>query len=309
MIYLIYGTEEYLIKQEIKKLKSVININDISYYNLEESSLKNIVEDANSISLFSDKRMLIVENSTIFTGIAKKRNDINYLESYLNNPNKNTIIIFTVNYEKLDLRKKIVNMIKENGKIIEFNNNYDIKKIVKNMFENYIISDKNIDELINRVGNNLFLLDNEIKKIKTYKGDDYNIGYDDIINLTSKTIDIDIFHLLDNIIYKNKKEALESYYEMIKLGEEPIKIIVMLANQFRLMYQVKVLNKKRNNVYDIMKILNQKKYTVEKALEKSYKYDDRTLLKMLYQLADLDIKIKSGRVNKDIALELFILEN
>ena len=58
-----------------------------------------------------------------------------------------------------------------------------------------------------------------------------------------------------------------------------------------------------------MKILNQKKYPVEKALAKSYKYDENTLLKLLYQLADLDIKIKSGKINKDIALELFILEN
>lgn len=309
MIYLIYGTEEYLIKQEINKIIKQSNTNDISYYNLEEASLKNIIDDANSISLFSDKRVLVIENSLIFTGSSKKRNDINYLESYLNNSNNNTIMIFTVNYDKLDSRKKIVSQIKKKGHIIEFNDNYDIKAIVKKMLDNYKMSDKNIDILINRVGRNLFLLEQEINKIKTYKDNNYDIEYEDIINLTHKSVDIDIFHFIDNIINKNKNEALESYYEMLKLGEEPIKIIVMLANQFRLIYQVKVLSKNRNNVYDIMKILNQKKYPVEKALAKSYKYDEKTLLKLLYQLADLDIKIKSGKINKDIALELFILEN
>ena len=309
MVYLIYGTEEYLIKQEVNNLKKQVNINDISYYDLDNVSLKNIIDDANSISLFSDKRMLIVENSSIFTGSSKKRNDINYLESYLEHPNNNTILIFTVNYDKLDSRKKIVNLIKENGQIKEFNDNYDIKSIVKKMFDNYQINDKNIDILIDRVGRNLLLLEQEISKIKTYKGDNYNIEYEDIINLTNKSIDTDIFHLIDNIINKNKEKALESYYEMIKLGEEPIKIIVMLANQFRLMYQVKRLNKNRNNIYDIMKILGQKKYPIEKALEKSYKYDEKSLLNILYKLANLDIQIKSGKINKDIALELFILEN
>ena len=72
MVYLIYGIEEYLIKQEVNNLKKQVNINDISYYDLDNVSLKNIIDDANSISLFSDKRMLIVEKSSIFTGSSKK---------------------------------------------------------------------------------------------------------------------------------------------------------------------------------------------------------------------------------------------
>ncbi len=59
---------------------------------------------------------------------------------------------------------------------------------------------------------------------------------------------------------------------------------------------------------DMMKILGQKKYTIEKALEKSRKYDESVILKKLYELANLDINIKSGKINKNIALELFILE-
>ena len=70
-----------------------------------------------------------------------------------------------------------------------------------------------------------------------------------IIEVTTETIDTDIFHLVDNIILKNKEKALKSYYEMIKIGEEPIKIIVILANQFRLIYQVKQLSKKRISIF------------------------------------------------------------
>ena len=308
MIYLLYGTEDFLIKKELSNLKKNIDQNDIVYFDLDEDSLKNIVDSANTMSLFSNKRMIIVDNSNIFSGNGKKRDDVKYLEEYINNPNDNTILIFVLNNDSLDNRKKIVSLIKEKGKVIEFNDNYDIYKIVKEMFDNYNISFSDVRLLVNRVGSNLNILNNEIEKIKTYKDSDLNITSDDIYNLTTKTIDTDIFNLIDNIILNNKKEAIESYYEMIKLGEEPIKIIVLLSNQFRLMYQVKLLSSNRYGIFDMIKILNQKKYPIEKALEKSRKYDKSIILKKLYELAELDINIKSGKIDKDIALELFILE-
>ena len=97
MTYLLYGIEDYLIKKELNKLKKNIDDNDISYFDLEEVSLREIVDDANSLSLFSNKRMIIVENANIFTGSGKKRDDTKYLEEYLLNPNVNTILVFTLN--------------------------------------------------------------------------------------------------------------------------------------------------------------------------------------------------------------------
>ena len=308
MNYLIYGTEDYLIKKEVDKLIKNYDKDDITYLDLEEISIKELIECANSMSLFSSNRVIIVKNSYIFTGSDKKRNDINYLEEYLKNGNEKTLLIFTINYEKLDSRKKIVSLIREKGKVISLNE-FNIINIVKEMFGDYKIDLSNIRLFINRVGNNLYILNEEVNKIKTYKDKDLNIKLEDILELTIKTVNTDIFNLIDNIVKNNKKEALESYFEMVKEGIEPIKIIVMLSNQFRLMYQSKVLSKQRNSVYDIMKILNQKKYPIELALEKSRNYSEEILLKKLYNLAKLDIEIKRGYINKNIALELFILEN
>lgn len=133
------------------------------------------------------------------------------------------------------------------------------------MFNPYKINHSLIEFLIDRVGNDLYILNQEIKKIKTYKDEDLFITEDDILVLTHKNINTDIFYLIDNIVSNNKEKALESYYEMLKLGEEPIKIIVMVANQFRLIYQVKELYKKGYREYDIMDILEQKQYSIRKS--------------------------------------------
>ena len=64
----------------------------------------------------------------------------------------------------------------------------------------------------------------------------------------------------------------------------------------------------KNNQNDIAEKLNSKRYPVQLAIEKGFKYDSKILLKNLEELADLDTNIKMGLIDKEIALELFILK-
>ena len=176
------------------------------------------------------------------------------------------------------------------------------------MLKDYNIDYKTIKLFIDRVGNNPLIIRSEINKIKIYKGNDKNITDEDIINLTTKLIEIEIFKLIDYIVRKNKEKALELYYEMLKMNEEPIKIIVILANQFRIMYQSKELLKKGYSEKDIASILKIHPYRVKLAIQNSRNYTSETLLKHLNDLADIDVGIKTGTLNKDLALELFILK-
>lgn len=307
MIYLLYGTQNYLINKKINELTKDKEDYEIEKLDLENTSIKNIIDSASTYSLFSNNKTLIIYNSYIFSATKKvEEKDLKLLEQYIENPNKDTTLIFIV--DKIDSRKKIVTSFKKHCNVLEFDEVTNINKLVEEMFKPYKINNNQINILINRVGNDLYNLKNEINKLKTYKNDDYTITDDDIENLTIKNINTDIFCLIDNITNKNKDAALESYYEMLKTGEEPIKIIVILANQFRLMYQVKELSKKGYRIFDIMDILEQKQYPIKKAIEKGYKYDSNILLEYLYKLSDLDINIKSGLVDKNIGLELFILD-
>lgn len=312
-MYLIYGVEQFLIDKELKKIKTTNNIEDINIvkYDLETDRIEDIIEDVSSVSLFGDKKLIICNNAYIFTGTTNKKlieQNTELLEKYLKNNQFDNILVFIINKEKLDERKKIFKLIKTNGTVLEFNKTNEINKIVESMFENYKITPSNINLLINNVGSNLNILEQEINKIKLYKDQDLNIEKEDILNLTNKNIDIDFFSLIENIVSKNKEKALESYYEIIKYGEEPIKMIVVLANKFRLIYQAKNLYKKGYSEKDISSMLNVNYYAIKKGLESGSKYNDKILLDCLNKLADLDINIKNGYIDKNLGLELFILE-
>ena len=124
MIYLFYGIEDYLIQKEIDSIKQKNNIEEISIsrYDLTNTNIEKIIEDCEMNSMFTDKKVIIVNNSYIFTGQSKKgqiEQNLEALEKYLNNPNIDTLLIFISDSEKLDERKKIVKLIKQKG-IVKF---------------------------------------------------------------------------------------------------------------------------------------------------------------------------------------------
>lgn len=307
MNYLLYGIEKTLIMDEIKKILKDNHIDNISItqYDLNIDLMENIIEDATTISLFQDKKVIICNNSYVFCskkGKIEQKTDI--LEQYLKNKNPNTIIIFTLDNEKIDERKKITKLI-DNTK--SFNKVNNIYSYTKELFKDYSISDKTIQLFINKLNNNISFIKSESEKLKTYKFDEKVITDDDINLTITEIVDFDLFKLVDDIIKNNKASALKRLNEALKNGMEPIQIIITLANQFRLIYQTKELTKMGYKKNEIENELEQKEYTIIKAFEKAGLYSSDSLLDILNKLADLDYNIKCGNISKDDGLELFIL--
>ena len=308
MIYLLYGKNDYLIKEFIKKLINKEQIDDVNVINYDFSAqiMHKVIEECNTISLFSEKKLIIVNNTTLFNRV--KNDDLNQDEiiDYFNNFNQDNILVFVNNQETIDNTKKITKLMKDKGIIKEFNDS-DVKSIVKNMFEPYKISYDNINLIINRVGKDLTLLSNEIEKIKIYKDNNLDIEKEDIIKLTSINLDLSAFNFVDQITENKKEMALKIYNEMLLVNNDPTKIIPLLASKFRLIYQASELKKMGYTFNQIGTTLEQKEYSIKLALEASYKINSHKLLNILNDLADLDINIKSGKIDAKLGMQLFII--
>ena len=308
MIYTLYSKSNLLINSEIDKIKNKNKINDlsISRYNLEEENFSKMIEDATTISMFSDKKLIILESSYFLTGSYKNKElDLDLLSNFLNNKIKDVILIFTVITDKLDERKKIVKKLKEVSTVKNLADQ-NVDSYIKENLEGYTISENNINLIKERV-NDISLIEKELEKLKIYKIKEKEITKEDIMNLTTKTVDLDIYKFIENIIYKNKLEAITTYKELIKLSEEPIGIIVTLSNQIRIMYQSKELSKKGLRENDIATTLDIHPYRVKKALISARNYSSGLLLDLLKKLIKMDLDIKSGNTEKYMSLELFIL--
>ena len=310
MNYLIYGTDDYLINNKVDEIVKETKIDDISTsrYDLEIDTISQVLDDCMTVSLFEDKKIVIVNNCNYFNRVKNNNeDDITKLLNYLTNYNPSTLLILISRNETIDSVKKITKVMKENGKLVSLNET-SIVDTVKSLFKGYKITTSNINLLIDRVGSDIGILATEIEKLKVYKIDDKEITKEDIINCATLNIDTDIFKFIDNIINNKKDEALKTYYELLKNNEEPIKIIALLASKFRLMYQANTLSKKGFNNNEISKMLGVHAYPVKLAIEASRRYPEFVALTYLNALANLDTDIKTGEIDAKLGLELFIMK-
>lgn len=312
-LYLIYGLEDYIIDETIKKIITDNDIVDdnIIKYNLDEVNVSLALEEASTVSMFDSKKLVICEECTFLTGENKKEinHDIDSLTKYINNPFTDVFLVFVVRKEKLDDRKKIVKELKKNSTVIEaqkkenYNlNNYIIDYVNKN---GYNMSKNACIKLIERAGNNLSNLISECDKIFLYKDDDKNITEEDIENLVFKNIEDNIFELTNAVMNKDKKKIINIYKDLILMGEEEIKLIVMLANQFRMILQVKLMVKNGYKERDMATIIKEHPYRVKLAMQSNFKINE--LENYLIKLEELDYSIKSGKLDKSFGFEMFLL--
>lgn len=307
-VYLIYGSDYGLIKREIDKI--TIGISDVVKYDLSVSRIEEMLDDACLISIFGDKKVLIGENALFLTGTSSNVNhDIDYLTNYVNDTNNQNIVILTVLADKLDERKKIVKLIKEKSNVIH-KDTIDEKNLgdfVVNEFKSYgfQIDFKTANYFVNFVGKNVDILISEINKMVIYKEEDKKITKEDIKLISCKGFKDNIFDLTDSIMKKDFKKIYECYNDLITIGEEPIKIIALLGSQFSHIYQVKLLNNDGKTSKEIADILKVHPYRVKLALETDFMiYELEDILKKLHTL---DFNIKSGKENKFVGLENFLL--
>lgn len=306
--YLIYGVDKYLIDKEIDKIikKNKIDNNSIIRYSLNEDSIDNILEDANTFNLFSDTKLIIVNDANIFTS----SNDIltDKIINYLNNYNDKSYLVFTLLSDKIDNRKKITKVMSDKGNVIDLNKKeVDTNYIISYLKENgYQINMSDARMILNKVGNNLFSINNELDKLMLFKLEDKVIDKNSIDLLINENIDSSLFALVDSITNKDKDKMLKLYHECL-LESDPIMIINMLANKYILLYQVKRLISDGYSDDKIAKELEVHPYPVKLARNMCYSYSVKEILDILLKLANLDKDIKLGNVNGEVGLEFLLL--
>ncbi len=304
-IYLIYGIDNSLINIQLKHLitSNQINENNIIKYSLEE--IDNILEEVSTISLFSDKKLLIIEmdNSIDF------KDNLTLLENYLLNKQDDNIIIFVYNQEKIDSRRKIIKIINEKGKILELKKDYSyLINYISNYLKdnNFAMSKLDIDYFLSLVGSNINNITNELDKLMSYRINDKKITKEDIKSLVEVNLEEGIFALTDAVINNNVDKSLELYNDFLNKNYDELAIIALLASQFRFLFQVKRLSNQDKSSIEIANLLEAHPYRVKLAIEKNYYYQEKDYLKYLKVLADYDRDIKLGKIDKNL-FELFLI--
>lgn len=309
--YLLYSGDGAILNKEINDLEKKLDIsdNDIIYYNIDD--IDGIINEASTIGMFSLNKFIIINMDSYFKD-KKDIPNINLLENYFDSYNSNSYLVFVCNSDSIDSRKKIVNLIKKYGivKKLEVNDNY-LNDYVNNYLKDngYKINNGDVVYFINRVGNNINNVTNELDKLMLYKINDKIINRNDIDLLTVENIDDSIYDLVNCILKNDNEKAIKLYNNFIDNGMDVNQIVAIIAAQIRLLYQVKRLYNSGKSNDEIAKILEFKSvYRVKYLLNDSYYYSESDLVKYLSKLADIDNAIKTSNGDGNMLMQLFIVK-
>lgn len=315
MMYLVFGEQELLVNKMIDKLaKSELEIVDdfnLVIFDAYKTPLHEIINDASTLPFMADKKVVVIKNSYFLTSENPKlefEQSFNELEEYLENENSSTTVIFSVVGTKLDDKSVMVKKIKEKSKIYSLDsiNKKDLPRVVKQMFDKQGISitSNALNEFISRCGDDMYLINNEIEKLSCYKKE---IDIMDIDLMIPKKLEDNVFEMIDYIFSRKLDKVFTIYYDLKVNNHEPLTLISMIASQVRFMYQVMILKDKGYSESNIANELSCHPYRVKVALEKVYRLNKMDLTSLLEELSDLDIKIKSGQIDRFVGFELFLL--
>jgi DNA polymerase-3 subunit delta len=309
MIIFLYGQDTYRSHQKLREIieyykkihKSGLNLRYFADENLSFQGLKNEIE---TCSIFREKKLIVLKD--VFKNKDFQGEFLGQKEKFINSDN---IILI---YEKKELEKDnpFLKFLKKKSKSQEFQPLEGRK--LKNWARKEIkdcqascqqktggqtkIEEKALDRLIDFLGNNLWQMSNEIKKLVNYKNRGV-IKVEDVELLVRPEIEVDIFKTIDALALRNKKQALGLLRKHLEKGDAPLYLLAMINFQLRNLLIVKSGAR-----------LSAHPYVVKKTTQQARNFSLGELKKIYQKIFQADLDIKTGKIEPGAALDLLIAE-
>ncbi|MGN1267466.1 MAG: DNA polymerase III subunit delta [Dorea sp.] len=307
-IYLLYGEEAYLKKQYRDKLsKAMMPDNETinySYYEGKGIVPAQIIDLAETMPFFADKRLIVIENSGFFKNANPEFAD------YLKNVPETAYFLFIEN--EVDKRGKMYKAVKDKGRIVEMGRQ-DEKTLLYWIASNMKREGKQIKEstaryLVSKTGTDMENLEKEMEKLFSYTLDREEITAEDVDAICTTQITNKIFEMVEAVATKQQKKALDYYYDLLALKEPPMRILYLLSRQFKLLLEVKALVKKGCDKSQIAKIAGLHPFVAGKYMQQCRIFSSEELRAIMEDAAETEELVKTGRLNDRMSVELFIVK-
>lgn len=319
-VYLFAGSEQYIGNMvEHSMVENVIS------QGLEQLNLK-VFEDKNpdiseilsvceTLPLMSEKRVVIIREGTGLTKISDKKT-VDALNRYIDRPAETTVLILCDSSP--DKRKKIYKTLKSQNAIVDFEklSKIDLEKwigrrlkLAQKRTTTRVVEQFIRDTLyIENENKNMEMVDNELNKIIDYVGEKDTITLEDVEAVMPKSVEDNIFKMIDYAMAGNKGAALKMLNQFYLEGEGPFGVFGLLLRQIRIMLMVKLLAEKRMSPDIIAKQAKLAPFIVKKVLQNGRRYQIMGLKETMIAAADLDLKMKIGQIDAEFGVEWFVMK-
>lgn len=320
MIIFLYGSDDFRSREKLDEIKAKFlekthSGSSLSVVDFEEHANARSVFDAlQAGGLFSEKKLVIVKN--IFSaGTADIQHEVlQFLETheYLLHDTDGVTVFWEKGLPKG--KPKLFSYFLKKTK----NQNFEPLKgkklsdwAVKRLQEENLqvrFTSQALSLLTLYAGDDLFFLDNEIRKLANYKNEGV-ISENDVDLLVKSKLEANIFETIEALSSGQKKKALELFHQQLAQGEDAFYIFSMYVYQFRNLLKIaEFYFEGERNQYTIAKMAKLHPFAAGKGMAQLRNFTPEKLKKIYRSLETMDIAAKTGKTDLAGALDKFIVE-
>jgi len=308
-VYLLYGEEGYLKKQyKDRFIKAMLPDGDTmnyAYYEGKNTDVKEVIDLAETLPFFAERRLIVFENTGFFKTAAGAD-----LADYVKEMPETTYFVFVEN--EVDKRNKLYKAVNSKGYVVELSTQDEgtLKRWVFNLArrENKEMSEAVITYFIGKVGTDMEKIQRELEKVICYAIDRNTLTKEDVDAVCVTQLSNHIFEMVDAVAAGNQKRALDLYYELLALKEPAMRILYMLARQYRILFHVKALANQGYGRKEIASKAGIHPFVAGKNIEQSRRFKMKELRGVMEEAAQLEQDVKTGLLTDTLAVELFIVK-
>lgn len=306
--YLLYGEEAYLKHQYKHNLIKALNPDgdtmNFSHYEGKGIDIKQLIDLCETMPFFADRRVLLLEDTGFF------KNKSEELADYMKELPDYLCLVFVES--EVDKRNRIYKAVKACGTIAEFARQ-DEKTLMRWAAgilgkEGKKITQRDMELLLTKAGTDMGNLRMELEKLICYTEGTDVVTAEDIEEICTTQTTNRIFDMVRAVTEKNQKRALDLYYDLLTLKEPPMRILFLLAKQYRQLLQVKQFAEAGLAQPEMASKLGVPSFAVRNIASCARAYTVSELEQAVRDFVDAEESVKTGRLEDKLSVELLIIK-
>lgn len=306
--YLLYGEEAYLKQQYKQNLIHALNPDgdtmNFSHQEGKAIDVRSVIDFCETMPFFSDRRVVLIEDSGFF------KNKCEELADYMKNLPEYVCMVFAET--EVDKRSRMYKAVKNCGRVTEF-----VKQDEKTLMrwgagilgkEGKKITQKDMQLLLEKTGTDMGNLRMELEKLISYTMGREIVCAADIEAVCTVQISNKIFDMVKAVAEKKQEKALELYYDLLTLREPPMRILFLLARQFRQLLLIKKMTAEGAGQNDIASRLGIPVFAVRNSSVCAREYTEEKLEEAVKDFVEAEEAVKTGRLGDVLSVELLIVK-
>ena len=316
-LYFFHGEETFLLNHYLTQMKKQILDPVTESFNFhrftnENFDIREFADAVENLPMMAESTFVQVDDIDLFKLNEGDRNAVAEIISDI--PDYCTVIFtyLTAQWKPDKRLKKLWDAVNSNSLIVDFEKQNQ-RDLVAWVQRHFAANKKRIDSnlcvyLIETTGGTMTALSGEIDKICAYSGSD-EIRKSDIDAVTEPVLDAVVFQMTDLLGAGQYAEAFAKLQQLLKMQEEPIKILGAVGGHFRRISTARILSDNGRPASELQKLCApMPDFAARKTMEAARQFKPEFCAKAAQLILETDYQMKTSFDDNERLLELLILQ-